>query len=115
MRQPMPHLFKAKSYLLEVASVADRNMMLTVDEFMALKRLLDETKESEGASLAITRDNPKPPRRKSRKQSARSKKLSKALEMANADFRKKNGDLKKGKSQSDVMTRAHSLIRRGKV
>ena len=95
--------------------MADRNMMLTPDEYIGLRRLLDSEKESEGASLAITRDKPKPPRRKSRKQSTRSKQLSKALEMANADLRKKNGDLKKGKSQSDVMTRAHSLIRRGKV
>ena len=95
----------------------ERNMMLTVDEFMALKRIIDSTKESEGASLGIsTRDNPKPPRsRKTRKQSKRSKQLSKALELANADLRKKNGDLKKGKTQADVMTRAHSLIRRGKV
>lgn len=89
--------------------------MLTPDEYIGLRRLLDANKESEGASLAI-RDAPTPPsKRKSRKQSAHSKKLSKALEMANADLRKKNGDLKKGKTQSDVMTRAHSLIRRGKV
>lgn len=90
--------------------------MLTPDEYIGLRRLLDANKESEGASLALsTRDNPKPPRRKSRKQSARSKQLSKALEMANADLRKKNGDLKKGRTQSDIMTRAHSLIKRGKV
>ncbi len=95
--------------------MADRNMMLTPDEYIGLRQLLDANKESEGASL-VTRDNPKPPRKKkSRKQSARSKKLGKALEMANSDLRKKNGQLKKGKTQSDVMTRAHSLIRRGKI
>lgn len=90
-------------------------MMLTPDEYIGLRRLLESAKESEGATLALSEVKPKPPRRKSRKQSARSKKLAKALEMANADLRKKNGTLKKGKTQSDVMTRAHSLIRRGKV
>jgi len=95
--------------------VADRNMMLTPDEYIGLRRLLDSEKESEGATLALASASPPPRRRKSRKQSARSKKLGKALEMANADLRKKNGDLKKGKTQSDIMTRAHSLIRRGKV
>lgn len=89
--------------------------MLTPDEYIGLRRLLDANKESEGASLAMSSDTPPPRKRKSRKQSARSKKLSKALEMANADLRKKNGELKKGKTQSDIMTRAHALIRRGKV
>ena len=89
--------------------------MLTPDEYIGLRRLLDSEKESEGASLEVSRDTPPPRKRKSRKQSARSKKLSKALEMANADLRKKNGDLKKGKTQSDIMSRAHALIRRGKV
>lgn len=89
--------------------------MLTPDEYIGLRRLLDSEKESEGATLAPAGDTSPPRKRKSRKQSARSKRLSKALEMANADLRKKNGDLKKGKTQSDVMTRAHSLIRRGKV
>lgn len=89
--------------------------MLTPDEYIGLRRLLDSAKESEGATLAMSSATPPPRKRKTRKQSARSKKLSLALEMANADLRKKNGDLKKGKTQSDVMTRAHSLIRRGKV
>ena len=89
--------------------------MLTPEEYIGLRRLLDSEKESEGASLSLRGDTPPPRKRKTRKQSARSKKLAKALEMANADLRKKNGELKKGKTQSDVMTRAHSLIRRGKV
>ncbi len=93
-----------------------RDMMLTPDEYMALMRLITSERESEGSSIAQREPAPTPrPRRKSRKQSARSKKLSRALEMANADLRKKNGDLKKGRTQSDIMTRAHSLIRRGKV
>ena len=38
--------------------MSDRNMMLTVDEYMDLRKLLDSTKESEGATLAL--DGPEP-------------------------------------------------------
>lgn len=46
----------------------DRNMMLTVDEYMALRRLIDSERESEGASLADRTNNQeqaKPKRRSS--------------------------------------------------
>ena len=35
----------------------DRNMMLTVDEYLALRRLIDSEKESEGESLADRTEN----------------------------------------------------------
>tara|TARA_Y100001973_G_C5178598_1_gene323519 strand:+ start:1295 stop:1540 length:246 start_codon:yes stop_codon:yes gene_type:complete len=75
-----------------------RDMMLTVEEYMALRRLIDSEKESEGATL-----EPKLKRRR------RDPKLKKALRQANAKLRNKNGSLKKGKSQSDVMKLAHKL------
>ena len=34
----------------------DRNMMLTIDEYMALRRLIGSERESEGASLALRFD-----------------------------------------------------------
>ncbi len=84
----------------------DRNMMLTVDEYLALRRLLDSEKESEGASLAL-RDE-----KKTRKKTKTDRNQSKALRMANERLRNKNGSLKKGKSQADVMTLAHKLRRK---
>tara|TARA_R100000655_G_scaffold98311_1_gene141635 strand:+ start:349 stop:600 length:252 start_codon:yes stop_codon:yes gene_type:complete len=42
--------------------MADRNMMLTVDEYMSLRKLLDSSKESEGATLAL--DGPEPRKKK---------------------------------------------------
>ena len=81
-------------------------MMLTVDEYLALRRLLDSEKESEGASLAI-RDE-----KKTRKKTKTDRNQSKALRMANEKLRNKNGSLKKGKSQADVMTLAHKLRRK---
>ena len=86
--------------------------MLTPDEYIGLRRLLDGIKEGEGESRA-TREAPGPkPRRKNRK---RSTQLSKAFRMANQQLRNKNGSLKKGRTQGDVARRAHRLIKQGKV
>lgn len=85
--------------------------MLTPDEYIGLRRLLDGIREGEGASEQAKATEPKP-RRKNRK---RSTQLSKAFRMANQQLRNKNGSLKKGRTQGDVARRAHRLIRQGKV
>ena len=78
---------------------------LTLEEYEALRRLIDSEKESEGAELAL--------KKKSRKR-RKDPKMKKALTMANSKLRNKNGSLKKGKSQSDVMKMAHKLRRKMK-
>lgn len=75
-----------------------RDMMLTVEEYMALRRLIESERESEGSTLAE-----KPKRKR------RDPKLKRALREANAKLRNKNGTLKKGKTQGDVMRLAHKL------
>ena len=40
------------------------------------------------------------------------KNLSRALKEANSKLRKKNGELKKGKTQADVMRMAHRLVKK---
>ena len=86
-------------------------MMLTPDEYMSLMRLIRSERESEGATLAARENSPadKPKRRRSRSARKNDKKMAMALEKANADLRKKNGELKKGVSQRDIMVRAHRL------
>lgn len=86
-------------------------MMLTPDEYIGLRRLLDGIREGEGASEQAKATEPKA-RRKNRK---RSTQLSKAFRMANQQLRNKNGSLKKGRTQGDVARRAHRLIKQGKV
>ena len=85
--------------------------MLTPDEYMALMRLIRSERESEGATLAAREESPadKPKPRRSRSARANDKKMAQALEQANADLRKKNGDLRKGVSQADIMRRAHRI------
>lgn len=84
--------------------MADRNMMLTVDEYMALRRLISSERESEGSELSEEK-----PKRRSRSARANDKKMSKALEQANSELRKNNGELRKGVSQADVLRRAHRI------
>lgn len=85
--------------------------MLTPDEYIGLRRLLDGIREGEGASEQAKATQPKP-RRKNRK---RSTQLSKAFRKANQQLRNKNGSLKKGRTQGDVARLAHRLIKQGKV
>lgn len=84
----------------------DRNMMLTVDEYMALRRLIDSERESEGAEEEAKATKPK---RRTRSAKKNDKKMSMALAQANQELRKVNGDLRKGVTQGDVMTRAHRI------
>lgn len=52
------------------------------------------------------------PRKRTRKKSKTDKNMSKALREANARLRTKNGKLRKGKTQADVMRLAHRLRRK---
>lgn len=85
----------------------DRNMMLTPDEYMSLMRLISSEKESEGAKEeAKVADKPK---RRSRAARASDKKLSQAFTEANRRYRKQDGSLRAGRTQSDIATLAHRL------
>jgi hypothetical protein len=84
-------------------------MMLTVDEYMALRRLIDSEKESEGAKLSQTEE---PKKRRSRSARKSDSKLSKAFKEANQRLRKKNGNLRSGKTQADVARLAQRLRRK---
>lgn len=51
-------------------------------------------------------------KKKSRKKTKTDKNMSKALRMANARFRKKNGSLRKGATQGKIMKYAHKLLKK---
>lgn len=50
--------------------------------------------------------------KRTRKRTGTDKMMSKALRQANDKFRKKNGQLRKGATQADIMRFAHKLVRR---
>jgi len=81
-------------------------MMLTIDEYMALRRLIESERESEGSSLAQTE---KPKRKRSRSAKKSDSKLSMAFKEANEKLRTQSGKLRKGKTQSDIATLAQKL------
>ena len=86
--------------------MANRNMMLTVDEYMAIRRLIESERESEGAQEEAKASKP---RRRTRTAKKNDKKMSMALAQANQELRKVNGELRKGVTQGDVMSRAHRI------
>ena len=86
--------------------MADRNMMLTMDEYLAIRRLIESERESEGAKMAA----PTKPKRKVNRKANRA--MSQALKTANARLRTKSGKLRKGKTQADVMRLAQRLRRK---
>ena len=79
---------------------------LTLEEYEALRRMITSERESEGAELAAAEEKPK---RRSRGNRKNDKMMSAALAQANSEMRKVNGDLRKGKTQADVMRRAHKI------
>lgn len=60
--------------------------------------------------MGIVADNE--PIKKTRKKTKTDKNMSKALAQANSELRKKNGELRKGVTQADVMRRAHRIRRK---
>lgn len=88
-----------------------RDMMLTPDEYMALMRLISSERESEGAVLENRIETPKPrPRSKSARKA--DKLLSEAFRKANARYRKKDGSLRAGRTQTDIAKLAQRLRRK---
>lgn len=87
--------------------------MLTMDEYLAIRRLIESERESEGAI-----EEAKPKKRKVNKKANRA--MSRALAEANARLRtkpkkgskNKYGPLRKGKTQADVMSLAQRLRRK---
>ena len=87
-----------------------RDMMLTPDEYMALMRLIESERESEGSSLSQREESiTKPKRRRSKKQRASDKRSSEAFRRANELGRKKDGSFKAGYDQARIASVAQRL------
>ncbi|AXH78963.1 MAG: hypothetical protein [Circular genetic element sp.] len=85
-------------------------MMLTPDEYMALMRLIESERESEGSSLSQREESiTKPKRRRSKKQRASDKRSSDAFRRANELGRKKDGSFKAGYDQARIASTAQRL------
>ncbi len=130
MLQHTLHLFKAKSYLLEVILITpEQNKLLgqlltagvplpialpiAMDPQAAKAGIADGITLFEEGTDAILNVIPtlakKAKRRRSRSAKASDKKLSMAFKEANARYRKKDGSLRAGRTQADIARLAHKL------
>ena len=84
-------------------------MMLTVDEYMALRRLIDSERESEGASMADRTDDKvaAKPKRRRRKNTA----YARAFKKVQSKYKLKSGKWKKG-GFGRAVREAHRLARK---
>lgn len=70
------------------------------------------TKLGKKATKAVVEGTAEGIKRANRKVTRMDREMKKALREANAKYRNKNGSLKKGKTQSDIMKLAHRIRRR---
>ena len=84
----------------------DRNMMLTLDEYMALRRLIGSERESEGSQIALAQNSK--PRRKS---SAYQRRYKAAFKKIAPQYKLKSGRWKKNGFRSAVR-RAHKMAKK---
>ena len=82
-----------------------RDMMLTMDEYLAIRRLIESERESEGAVEEVA----KPKRRRVSKYQ---REFGSQLKMLDASKRLKNGSYKSGWDRSRILSKAHKLTRK---
>ena len=99
----------------EVAVVNDKSLRMMPDGEVVTRRA-PSARDVIRASGQFARANilpnlPTSPKR-TRKKTKTDKNMSKALRLANEKFRKKNGQLRKGVKQAQIMKYAHKLLKR---
>tara|TARA_R100001443_G_C3296933_1_gene164258 strand:+ start:378 stop:629 length:252 start_codon:yes stop_codon:yes gene_type:complete len=83
-------------------------MMLTVDEYMALRQLISSERESEGSVLQENTASKTP---KKRRKSAYSRKYSAAFKKISTRYKNKNGTWRKGGFKAAVKA-AHKAVKK---
>ena len=85
-----------------------RDMMLTMDEYLAIRRLIESERESEGSSLTAPAAETKKRRRVSRYQ----KTFGRNLKQLDASARLKNGSYRSGMTKAKILSKAHKQTRK---
>ena len=84
-------------------------MMLTVDEYMALRRLIDSERESEGSTI-VDRAVDQVTKKTKRRASAYSRKYKAAFRRVAPTYKNKNGTWRKGGFRKAVKA-AHKAVK----
>ena len=99
--------------LVEAASEEDlldeELVSMVLDDIQTGRDVIRQSRQFSRANIVggINLESPK----RTRKKTKTDRKMSKALRMSNERFRKKNGQLRKGVTQSQVMKYAHKLLK----
>jgi len=93
-----------------VVSIA-RDMMLTVEEYMALRRLIDSERESEGSTEGLRDTQSSVSTQRKRKASAYSRKYKAAFKKTASKYKLKSGKWKKGGFKAAVRA-AHKAVKK---
>jgi len=100
--------------LVEAASEEDlldeELVSMVLDDIQTGRDVIRQSRQFSRANIVggINLESPK----RTRKKTKTDRNMSKALRMSNERFRKKNGDLRKGVTQSQVMKYAHKLLKK---
>ena len=86
-------------------------MMLTVEEYMFLRSMMDGSGSQESEPI-VTATNSRSTSKRRKKKSAYSKAMSKELRSLNARYKTKKGDYRKGFDAARIMKMAHKNVRR---
>tara|TARA_Y100000015_G_scaffold36882_1_gene38413 strand:- start:3 stop:263 length:261 start_codon:yes stop_codon:yes gene_type:complete len=86
-------------------------MMLTVEEYMALRRLIDSEKESEGSIEALRTTQPANLPGRKKRASAYSRKYKAAFKKISPKYKLKSGKWKKGGFKAAVKA-AHKAVKK---
>ena len=89
-----------------------RDMMLTMDEYLALRRLIESERESEGAVEAAKNLTTLRSQKRKRRVSKYQKTLGKEIAIFDAKARLKNGSYRAGWDRAKVMRLAHKATRK---
>ena len=84
--------------------------MLTVDEYMALRRLISSERESEGSTL-VDRAVDQVAKKTKRRASAYSRKYKAAFKKVSPRYKNKNGTWRKGRFKAAVNA-AHKAVKK---
>ena len=95
------------------ALVDDEAVKAVLADIKTGRDVIRESRQFSRANIVggINLEN-RPSMKRTRKKTKTDKKMSKALMLANERFRKKNGSLRKGATQSKIMKYAHKLLRK---
>lgn len=104
--------FKLSADMIDLINDDDRMLVSNGNGLMEINGRDTIRRSGQFSRMALSPRSLDLARKPGRKKTKTDKMMSKALEQANKELRKQNGQLRKGVSQADIMRRAHRIRRK---